>query len=302
LSVTSTLQRAPRLEPGAPPAALRYPLIRLLRPRQWLKNAFLLAPVVFAGRAHEPSAVARAMAAALVFCALASAVYVVNDLLDRADDAAHPRKSATRPLAAGTTTPAAAGALAAGALAAALAGTAWMPRMVLPVTVYLAINLAYSLRLKRIPVVDLFCIASGFVVRVWAGAEAVAVPLSGWMLITTLCLALYLAAVKRRQELRATLNGGGRAVLGRYTESLLERYAQTSASAAIVFYAVYSVNVRPSLIASVPLVMLGFFRYGYLVEMRGEGECPTDTVWRDLPLALTAAAWAALCLWAMWPA
>lgn len=275
---------------------------QLLRPRQWLKNVFVLAPVLFAGKLGEPGALGRAAAALLVFCAASSAVYVLNDLLDREEDATHPTKRHTRPLAAGTVAPRTAvyAMLVLGALAAA--GAVALPALAPPLAAYLAINTAYSLRLKQVAVVDLFCVASGFVVRVWAGAEAVGVPLSGWMLITTLSLALYLAAVKRRQELRTTVNGGGRRVLGQYTEALLERYAQTAAGAAIVFYAVYTVDVRPGLMASVPLVMLGFFRYGYLVEMRGEGECPTDTFWRDAPLALTAAAWAAVCLWAMWPA
>lgn len=282
--------------------AIRHPRLRLLRTRQWVKNAFVLAPVVFAGLFRQPDALLRALAAAGLFCVAASAVYVLNDLLDVEGDRAHPAKRASRPLAAGAVTPAGARALLGGLGLLVVAGSAAQPAVGGVVALYLAVNLAYSLKLKQVPVVDLFCVATGFVLRVWAGAVAVAVPLSSWMLITTLCLALYLAAVKRRQEILATVGSGGRSVLSAYTPALLDRYAQTASAGAIVFYALYVIDVRPGLVVSIPLVLLGFFRYAYLVEARGEGECPTDALWRDAPLALTLAAWSAVCLASLWTA
>jgi decaprenyl-phosphate phosphoribosyltransferase len=299
---------APRAAPAPPtlsalPAeapVMRAPLLRLLRPAQWVKNGFVLAPLLFAGVFRDGPAVGRAAFAAALFCAAASLAYVMNDLRDVADDRRHPAKRLTRPLASGAVSVQGARALAAVLALLVLAGGIAMPEAGGVVALYLAVNLAYSAGLKRVPVVDLFCVASGFVLRVWAGALAVRVPLSTWMLVTTLCLALYLAALKRRQELRSTVQGGGRAVLGAYSPVLLERYAQTAACGAIVFYALWVVDVRPQLVATVPAVLFGFFRYAYLVEARDEGECPTDTLWRDPPLLLTLAAWTAMCLWAMW--
>ncbi len=290
---------APAAVPVAPPA-MRAPLLRLLRPEQWVKNGFVLAPLVFAGAFRDSPSIGRAAFATLLFCAAASLAYVMNDLRDVADDRRHPVKRLTRPVAGGALTVGRARAAAAVLALLVLAGGLFMPTVGGVIALYLAINVGYSLGLKRVPVVDLFCVASGFVLRVWAGAEAVRVPLSTWMLVTTLCLALYLAALKRRQEIRATTGGGGRHVLGAYSPDLLERYAQTAACGAIVFYALWVVDVRPQLALTIPAVLFGFFRYAYLVEARGEGESPTDTLWRDLPLLLTIALWSAMCVWAMW--
>lgn len=299
---------APAKIPAPPPLAavptaaprMRAPVLRLLRPAQWIKNGFVLAPVLFSGAFHDGGALGRAGFAALLFCAAASLAYVMNDLRDLADDRRHPAKRLTRPLASGAVSVSRARVVAAVLAVVVLAGALAAPSVGGVVALYLAVNLAYSIGLKRVPVVDLFCVASGFVLRVWAGALAVRVPLSTWMLVTTLCLALYLAALKRRQELRATVQGGGRAVLGAYSPALLERYAQTAASGAVIFYALWVVDVRPGLALTIPAVLFGFFRYAYLVEARDEGECPTDTLWRDPPLLLTLAAWCAMCVWAMW--
>jgi decaprenyl-phosphate phosphoribosyltransferase len=281
------------------PGAVRA-LARLLRPRQWIKNAFVLAPMVFAGVYLEPGAVPRALAAAALFCVAASAVYVFNDLMDVERDRLHPVKRHTRPLASGAVSLATArGVL--GALVLALAvGLAAFPTLAPALAGYLALNAAYTLRLKHVAVVDLFCIAGGFVLRIHAGARAVDVPLSSWMLITTLALALYLAAVKRRQEL-ASSGPEARRVLGQYTLPLLDGYAQTAASASIVFYSLYVIDVRPELAVTVPFVLLGIFRYSYLVQTRNLGESPTEAVWNDLPLILTVLGWGAICVYALWP-
>ena len=171
--------------------------------------------------------------------------------------------------------------------------------MAIPVGLYLGINAAYSLRLKHVPVVDLFCVASGFLLRVFAGARAIDVPVSSWMLITTLCLALYLAAIKRRQELE-TRGTDGRAVLDSYTVRLLDRYAEMSGVAALLFYGLFVIEVRPALAISIPFVLFGLFRYWYLVERQGAGESPTDALWNDGPLALTVLAWGALSGYIVW--
>jgi len=257
--------------------------------------------MVFAGVYLQPGAVPRALAAVALFCVAASAVYVFNDLLDVERDRLHPVKRHTRPLASGAVSVATGRAILAVLLVALAAGVAAFPAVAVPFAGYLALNAAYSLRLKHVAVVDLFCVAGGFVLRIYAGARAVDVPLSSWMLITTLSLALYLAAVKRRQEL-ATSGPEARRVLGQYTLPLLDGYAQTAASASIVFYSLYVIDVRPELAVSVPFVLLGIFRYSYLVQTRNLGESPTEAVWSDLPLILTVLGWGAICVHALWPA
>ncbi|HEX5724535.1 MAG TPA: decaprenyl-phosphate phosphoribosyltransferase [Longimicrobiaceae bacterium] len=290
---------AARPAPVPAPAAPRWPLVRLLRPRQWIKNGFVLAPTLFAGLFPHGPSVLRALAAAALFCVASSLVYVVNDLVDLESDRLHAAKRHSRPLAAGTVSPAAARLLLV-ALGAVLAASGVIfPAVGGVLAVYLVLNVAYSLKLKHVPVVDLFCVAAGFVLRVYAGAVAVAVPLSSWMLITTLCLALYLAAVKRRQELAA--GGGARAVLGSYSVELLDRYAELASISAIVFYSLYVVAVRPALVVTIPLVLFGVFRYWYMVRTLEVGESPTEALWGDWPLLLTVLAWAGLSAYALWP-
>lgn len=272
------------------------PWIQLLRPRQWLKNAFVLAPLLFAGRFLDPGAVAPALGAALLFCLAASAVYVANDLRDRERDRGHPTKARTRPLAAGTVTPRQAVGLLILLLAALAAGGVLLPEPMPVIAAYLALNLLYTFHLKEQPVVDIFVVAIGFVLRVYAGALAIAVPVSGWMFVTTLCLALYLAAVKRRQELLHA-GSGARAVLERYTPALVERYAEMSATGALLFYSLYVVTAQPALVITVPLVLFGLFRYWYVVEVEGGGEAPTDVLLSDRPLQLAVAVWVAACAW-----
>lgn len=273
-------------------------LVRLLRPRQWIKNAFVFAPVVFAGLILDAGALGQAFLAALLFCAAASAVYVLNDLADVEKDRRHRTKRYTRPIASGAVSVRRAQ-LVMGALSFVLLGSlvVW-PVVGGVIALYLAINVAYSLKLKHIPVVDLFCIATGFVLRVWVGALAVQVPLSSWMLITTLCLALYLAALKRRQEL-ASNGSEGRAVLGAYSVKLLDRYAEMAAVGSIVFYGLYVVEMRPELAITIPLVLFGLFRYWFIVESQGGGESPTDALYLDAPLALTVVGWGALTIYVL---
>jgi decaprenyl-phosphate phosphoribosyltransferase len=286
---------APAATPETPaPAAPRFPLLCLLRPRQWIKNAFVLAPLLFAGKFRDPEAIQQACFAAFLFCLGAAAVYILNDLLDVERDRRHPTKRLSRPLAAGAATTTQAVILLAVLEAALLAGILAAPRAVFVILGYQFLNALYSAKLKHVPILDLFCIAAGFVLRIYAGAVALDVPLSPWMLNTTLCLALHLAAVKRRQELS---NGGpeGRAVLEHYTAELLNYFAFLAAVCAVVFYSLFTLTVRTALEPTIPLVLLGFFRYWYIVVRKGGGESPTDAVWQDWPLALIVLAWVALC-------
>ena len=235
-------------------------LIRLMRPRQWIKNGFVLAPLLFTGQFWQADRAGQALLAALLFCLASSAVYIVNDWRDAERDRQHLVKRHECPLASGAVTPRMALALLL-ALGALLAAGAWMqPGVMAVIGIYLALNLAYSFGLKHQPVIDIFIVASGFVLRALAGAVALEVKLSSWMFVTTLCLALYMAAIKRRQEL-ARSGDRGRQVLQRYSLPLIERYAEMSATGALVFYSLYVMSAHPELIVSIPLVLFGLFRY-----------------------------------------
>jgi len=278
----------------------RRPLVRLLRPRQWIKNSFVFAPLIFSGSFVRPTALVDAIVAALLFCVAASATYVFNDLQDREADRRHPVKRHTRPIASGAVSVTNARIVLAALCGTLLSGFLVDVRLTAVIAIYVMLNVAYTIKLKRVPVVDLFALAAGFVLRVEAGAVAIGLVVSPWMLITTLCLALYLAAVKRRDE----LVGPGvtsREVLRLYTPSLLDKLAERSALGAMVFYGLFVITVRPALVATIPLVLFGMFRYSFIVERTGTGESPTDALWRDRPLALTVVVWTSVCAFTLWP-
>ena len=276
------------------------PLLRLIRPRQWVKNAFVLTPLVFAGKFTDRDAVIAAVIATALFCAAASFVYILNDLIDIEDDRRHPVKRLTRPLASGEISPARARIAAILLGAIVILGFLWNISATAVIVVYVVVNVLYSTHLKRVPVLDLFTLASGFVLRVQTGVRAIDVPLSTWMLVTTLSLSLYLATMKRRQEL-ATSGSASRRVLEVYSLPLLDNYAMLSASAAIVFYGLFVVTIHPELAITMPLVLFGLFRYWWLVD-RGAGESPTETVLTDRWLILTVLLWGAACIWKLAPA
>lgn len=281
------------------PPALRG-LVKLMRPLQWVKNGFVLAPLLFAGQFLNRQALLRAAVAFALFCLASSATYVLNDYRDIEKDRQHPKKSKTRPLAAGIVSRPQALALMAVLYGATAAGFLVQPRTMLVIAAYLALNVAYSFALKHQPVVDIFTIAIGFVLRVYAGAVALSVPLSGWMFITTLSLALYLGSVKRRQELVSS-GSEGRKVLEQYSVSLVDRYAEMAATCTLVFYSLFVMSTRPAMIATVPFVIFGLFRYWFIVECLDGGESPSDSLLSDWQLIATLLAWAGMCLYALWP-
>jgi decaprenyl-phosphate phosphoribosyltransferase len=270
-------------------------LVKLVRPKQWIKNTFVLAPLVFAREFSDPAAILNALIAFALFCVASSAGYILNDIHDIERDRLHKAKRHSRPLAAGTVTVPAAAALLTMLYAVLIAGWFWSPPAMTAIFAYVVLNVAYTYFLKHQPVLDLFSIAMGFVIRVYAGAEALAVPLSSWMAITTLCLALYLAAIKRRQEL--TSNGPeSREVLRKYPPALVDRYAEMSATGALIFYSLFVISTNARLVWTIPLVIFGLYRYWYVVEGLDGGESPTDAVLTDLPLAITILIWIGICL------
>ena len=275
-------------------------LLRLVRPKQWIKNTFVLAPLVFARVFTDPEAVANALIAFALFCIASSASYILNDIHDIERDRTHPVKRHSRPLAAGTVSIRSAVGLLVACYCVLVAGWFWSVDTMLAIFAYLALNVAYTYWLKHQPVLDLFSIASGFVLRAYAGALALGVPLSSWMAITTLCLALYLAAIKRRQEL-ASNGAESREVLRMYSTALIDRYAEMSATGALIFYSLFVMSANAKLAATIPLVIFGLYRYWYVVERLGGGESPTDAVLSDIPLALSIIIWVAVCVVALRP-
>ena len=274
-------------------------LLRLARPKQWVKNSFVLAPLVFAREFNDATAVANALAAFALFCVAASAAYILNDLCDIERDRSHPVKSRSRPLAAGTVEPRTAIVLLVVLYVVLIAGWFWSPRATYVIAGYLVLNFAYSFWLKHQPVLDIFSVACGFVLRIYAGAMAIGVPVSSWMAITTLCLALYLAAIKRRQEL-ATTGDGSREVLRVYSVALVDRYAEISAVGALIFYSLFVMSSgNDHMTFTIPLVIFGLFRYWYVVETLEGGESPTDVAVADKPLMATVVLWIGVCLYAL---
>jgi decaprenyl-phosphate phosphoribosyltransferase len=284
----------PELSVTAVPRTGSLAVLQLLRPKHWIKNLFVLAPLIFSGLFTREDARLYALFGTLLFCVAASIVYIINDLADLKIDALHPVKRVTRPLASGAVTVGAARTLLVVLSVLLLAGSFVSIPLVAVLLVYIVLNLLYSTWLKRVPVVDIFCVAAGFVLRVYAGAVVIDVPLSSWMLVTTLAIALYLAAIKRRDELDVQ-GDVARAVLGQYTVPLLDRFALMASVCAMVFYCMFVVTTRPVLAFTIPFVLFGIFRYWFLVDRKGRGESPTDALWSDLPLGITVVLWGILC-------
>ncbi len=275
-------------------------LILLMRPKQWVKNGFVFAPLMFTGLFLDWVALSQTFLAFALFSLAASATYVLNDLRDIESDRKHPVKSLKRPLAAGWVTVSQAKKLMTGLYVVLAVGVFVQPLVMGVIIAYLALNVAYTYYLKHQPVLDIFTIAVGFVLRVYAGAVAISVPVSSWMFVTTLCLALYLAAIKRRQELMQT-EQAGRKVLENYSVSLVDRYAEMAATGALLFYSLFVMNARPEMVMTIPFVLFGLFRYWYVTEMQKGGESPTDALLTDKQLILTVLGWIGVCLWALWP-
>jgi 4-hydroxybenzoate polyprenyltransferase len=270
-----------------------------LRPRQWVKNLLLFAGIIFAAELGDPIRWLEAVLAFVAYCAASSAAYLVNDVRDRAADRAHPVKR-RRPIARGELRPKAA-AVIAGVLA--LAAVSIVVGLGLPSLLCLAgfllLQAAYTSRLKHVVLVDVLTIAALFVVRAAAGAVAVDVVISPWLLVCTALLALFLALGKRRAEL--VLVGAdrapGRAVLEGYSIALVDQLLAAVAGATIVAYALYTVTARDSLalVVTLPFVVFGLCRYLQLLHRRDMGEEPENVLLGDLPILVTVAVWAALC-------
>lgn len=270
-----------------------------MRPRQWSKNLLLFAGIIFAAEVGDPHRWAQAIAAFVAYCAASSAAYVVNDLRDVDADRAHPVKR-RRPIAQGELAPRAA-ALLAGALGvvAVVVVASLGPASVACLAAFVALQAAYTLWLKHIVLVDVVAIAALFVIRAVAGAVAVDVRISPWLLVCTGLLALFLALGKRRAELQLVdaARTPGRRVLEGYSAVLVDRLLGVVAASTIAVYVLYTLTARDSfgLVVTVPFVVFGLCRYLQLLRRRDGGEEPENVLLGDPPILVTVAAWAVLC-------
>jgi 4-hydroxybenzoate polyprenyltransferase len=287
---------------GAPDRTVAANLLTSLRPGQWTKNLLVFAGVLFGQRLLDVAADVRAIAAFVIFCALSGAVYLINDVADREQDRLHPTK-ATRPIASGAISPATAlmcaAVLAGSALAASLA---LGPAFTAVAAAYVALQGLYSGPLKHMVILDVLTLALGFVLRAVAGAEAVNVDISHWLLICTLLLALFIALAKRRHELVLLADDASshRRILGEYSAYLLDQMIGVVTASTLIAYISYTVSPEtqakfgtPWLGLTIPFPLYGIFRYLYLVHKREGGGSPADLLLTDRPLLVCVALWAA---------
>jgi 4-hydroxybenzoate polyprenyltransferase len=277
-----------------------------LRPSQWTKNLIVFAALLFGQRGTAPAflvpeAIGQAVAAFAIFCALSGVVYLINDVADRDKDRLHPRKR-FRPIASGAVSPStalgAAALLGIGAL-----GAAWLlaPMFALVAFAYVGLLALYSGPLKHVVIIDVLTIAIGFVLRAVAGAVAIDVPISHWLLILTILLALFLALSKRRHELVLLADGatGHRPILEEYSPYLLDQMIAVVTASTILSYIIYTVSPETVqkfqtdyLGLTLVFPLYGIFRYLYLVHQKEGGGSPSDMLLNDRPLLACVALWA----------
>jgi 4-hydroxybenzoate polyprenyltransferase len=279
--------------------------LRLLRPHQWLKNGFVFVGLLFGHGWSDPAKVQAALHAFAAFCLVSSAVYILNDLIDREQDRLHPKKR-HRPLASGTVTPGAALLLMVACLGLGLAlafGRVAAPWVFIA---YVLINIGYSFGLKHVVILDVFLIASGFMLRILAGTLGMGVVPSHWLLLCGLMLTLFLGFAKRRAELIALAgeSGNHRRVLEHYSDTFLDQMISVAATGTVVSYSLYTVSPdtvalhgTAHLIYTVPFVLYGMFRYLFRLHLRGGGGDPALDLLRDPHLIAAAAGWLGTTLW-----
>ncbi len=278
------------------PVTVLVAAVKQLRPKQWLKNVFLFPALIFSGHFLEPEPVLRAVTGFAAFCLLSSAGYVLNDWLDREADRKHPKKR-LRPIASGALPAFAAWVLFATCLGGGLLlSWALNPTFLLVATVYLATTLSYSLYFKNVVLLDVLFLSAGFVWRVVAGAAAIEVKVSPWLLLTTVFVALFFGFNKRRGELLAVgAHTGTRRNLAEYSPQMLEQFQAIVTSGTIMTYMLYTVQgPTPWMTLTIPPVLYGMFRYIYLIDRRGEGGAPDETLLRDREMLVAGIVYAVL--------
>jgi decaprenyl-phosphate phosphoribosyltransferase len=280
-------------------------LIKTARPHQWVKNVFVLAPIVFAKEIFDPDLLRRTIGAFFVFCLLASAVYTMNDLVDADSDRVHPVKR-FRPIAAGTVPRNAAIAFAALAVVLGIGGAATgSVAFLMAASIYFIQNVAYSFGLKKVPYLDVSMISAGFVLRVLAGGYATKIDVSHYLLACTALLALFLGFGKRRHELAGGEGSGKqRAALKAYTLPGLDLALGITAAATVLCYVVYTLDARTrsffhsdDLWMTTGFVVLALWRFLFIVRSRPDAESPTQEILKDSPFVTIVLLWVVVIVW-----
>ena len=277
-----------------------FELLRLMRPYQWVKNAFVFTGLLFGHAWHDSHLVAQVAMAFSAFCLVSSSIYTINDIVDLDHDKHHPKKR-HRPLAAGVVSVFAAAMLAAmlGVLGLSMAYFA-APSVLAILIGYALMNVAYSLRFKHVVILDVFIIATGFMLRILAGTLGVGIPPSQWLLLCGLMVTLFLGFTKRRAEIIALADDktSHRKVLEHYSPVLLDKMIGITAAGLIMSYSLYTMNAdtirihnTANLIYTVPFVMYGVFRYIYLLHHQSRGGDPSHDLVRDPHLFIVVGAW-----------
>ena len=277
-------------------------LVLSLRPSQWTKNFIIFLPLMFAQRLLDVQAVLYAIGAFAIFCGLSGVVYLINDVADREADRRHPIKQ-HRPIASGAVSVPAAIGWATVIGAVSLGAAFWLrPLFGVVATSYVVLLALYSSFMKHVVILDVLTIAIGFVLRAAAGAVALDVPISHWLYVLTILLALFLALSKRRHELVLLADGATshRRILEEYSPYLLDQMIAVVTASTIVAYAFYTVSPETvqkfgtdHLMLTLPFPLYGIFRYLYLVHQKDGGGSPTDMLLNDRPLLLCVGLWAA---------
>lgn len=279
--------------------------IRLMRPAQWIKNGFVFMPLVFSGHLFDYEDTVRSVAMCLAFCLVASATYVLNDYMDIDQDRIHPGKK-NRPLARGDISPSSALLITAMLLVLVFAGAFLVEAPVAGIiclAAYVILQVLYSVKLKHMVIMDVFSIAAGFLLRVLAGAVAINVGVSSWLILCTFSVAIFLALGKRRHEVIILVQDAvdHRPVLENYNVLFLDQLVQLATTSTFIFYCLYCVRGTPDmgaqsekLLFTIPFVTYGLFRYMYLIYYREQGGSPTALLLTDAPLLICTVVWLAV--------
>lgn len=274
-------------------------ILQLIRIKQWIKNFFLFAPLIFSHHLFELDYVFVAIKAFIAFCFLSSVVYIINDIADFEQDKNHPVKK-NRPLPAGKISKTTAKGIALIFFFGMIIMTFDLnTKFKFALFVYFVINILYSFKLKQIVLLDIFFIAFGFMIRIIAGGWVIDVYISSWLILTTLFLSLFLAVTKRRSELAVIENNSNtRKVLSDYSIVFADQMATISAAGTVIAYALYTVSERTreifhteNLIFTTPFVVYGIFRYLFLVHKKNLGENPTQIITTDVPMIINILLW-----------
>ncbi|HRU38339.1 MAG TPA: decaprenyl-phosphate phosphoribosyltransferase [Candidatus Goldiibacteriota bacterium] len=269
----------------------------LLRVKQWIKNLLIYIALIFTNNLFNAGLFLRVTAGFFLLCFAASAIYILNDIIDRKEDAYHPDKK-SRPIAKGSVSVPFASAISAILAVSALAGSFLISRdFFYVICVYLAMNILYTLKLKHAVILDIFIVAAGYVLRAIAGAVIISVAISPWLLICTSLLALFVIMAKRRHEV-STLSDAARhrKILSEYSVPLLDEMTSVVTASTVIAYSLYTFTSETAarhnyLMLTIPFVLYGIFRYLYLVHKKNMGGSPETVFLRDIPTIVNILLW-----------